>query len=468
MDGYQPTLARTIMKFILKENIKWFIILISFFIFVLIYYYCTFIVIQHLICQKQNVNQQQNLLLYLKMPKSTEKKIYTMRPAQVSNSHYYNPQKGTSVENTIGQIQQKWLSYIKTIGEYPLNKFKDRGIVTRGTSSIYSRLYASLKVLRRQNSQLPVEIFTFADELNEKQRNVLEQIDYVHVRLMSTSESWFDRNATRYAIKSHAILQSTFEHVLWLDAENIVVHSPNYLFDLPQYTGSSAIFWPDFWFSSKENPIWKILNLTYRAEDYEQESGEMLINKKLSWKALHLAKHLNGDKDVMKLVLEGKDTFHLAWKALNIPFYFIPRYPALAGFHHRPVNDDKTTPRFCGHTMIQHDPFGKILFMHSKLLQYISKSRYSVERKYSKLVNLSNPWQVLVQHDNTATYFQRQMLGTYGYLCMELPKGENEHYPPLLEDDFHSYISSDITTTYLRFLRENDNGVYSKVSSLVV
>jgi hypothetical protein len=170
----------------------------------------------------------------------------------------------------------------------------------------------------------------------------------------------------------------------------------------------------------------------------------------------------------MKLVLEGKDTFHLAWKALKIPFYFIPRYPALAGFHNGPVNDDKTTPRFCGHTIIQHDPFGKILFMHSKLLQYLSKSRYSVERKYSKLVNLSNPWQVLVQHDNTATYFQRRMLGTYGYLCMELPKGENEHYPPLLEDDFHSYISSDITTTYLRFLRENDSGVYSKVSSLVV
>jgi alpha 1,2-mannosyltransferase len=117
---------------------------------------------------------------------------------------------------------------------------------------------------------LPVEIFTFADELNDKQRNVLEQIDHAHVRLMNTSESLRDRNVTRYAIKLHAILQSTFEHVLWLDADNIVVHDPNYLFDLPHYTRSSAIFWPDFWSSSNENPICKILNLTCRAEDYEQ------------------------------------------------------------------------------------------------------------------------------------------------------------------------------------------------------
>jgi hypothetical protein len=73
--------------------------------------------------------------------------------------------------------------------------------------------------------------------------------------------------------------------------------------------------------------------LTCRAEDYEQESGEMLINKKLSWKALQLAKHLNGDKDIMKLILGDKGTFRLVWKALNISFYFIRKYPALAGFY---------------------------------------------------------------------------------------------------------------------------------------
>jgi hypothetical protein len=453
------------MKYTFKENIKLFVVL---FIFILIYYYRTFIVIQSRIFQQQNVIQEQNLLLDLQMLQPTEKKIYTPCPAKVSNNHYYNPQKWASLENTIDQIQQKWLSYMTSIDEYPLDKFKDRGIVTTGSSSIYPRLYASLKLLRRHNSQLPVEIFTFADELNDKQKNVLEQIDHVHVRLMNTSESLRDRNVTRYAIKSHAILQSTFEHVLWLDADNIVVHDPNYLFDLPHYTRSSAIFWPDFWSSSNENPIWKILNLTCRAEDYEQESGEMLINKKLSWKALHLAKHLNGDKDIMKLILGDKDTFRLAWKALNIPFYFIRKYPALAGFYHRPMNDNKMTPRFCGHTMIQHDPFGKILFMHSTLLKYIWKSRYSVQRKYPELVNLSNPWRILVQYANTAAYFRPRMLGIYGYLCMELPKGENEHYPPLLEDDFHSYISSNITTMYLRFLRENDSGVYSEVSSLVL
>jgi hypothetical protein len=68
------------------------------------------------------------------MLQPTEKKIYTPCPAKVSNNHYYNPQKWASLENTIGQIQQKWLSYMTSIDEYPLDKFKDRGIVTTGSS----------------------------------------------------------------------------------------------------------------------------------------------------------------------------------------------------------------------------------------------------------------------------------------------------------------------------------------------
>lgn len=436
--------------------------------FGLIYYYGTCAVSQYRLCQQQNMTREQNLLLDLQMLQPTEKKIYTPCPTKVSNNHYYNPQKWNSLNDTIEQIQQKWLSYVTSIDDYPLNKFKDRGIVTTGSNSIYPRLYAVLRLLRIHNSQLSVEIFTFPDELDENKKNNLEQIDHVHVRLLNTTDSLRDRKLSRYAIKPHAILQSSFEHILWVDADNILIHNPDYLFDLPHYTQSSAIFWPDFWSSSNDNPIWKILNLTCRAEDYEQESGEILINKKLSWKALHLAKYLSGNKDIMKLLLGDKDTFRLAWKALNIPFYFIRKYPAIAGFYHIPINDNNTSPRFCGHTMIQHNPFGEILFMHGTLYKYIWKSRYSVQRKYPQFTNLSNPWRILVQYPNTAAYFRPRMLGIYGYLCLELPTGENEHYPPLIEDDLHNFISPNITTKYLQILRENDSGLSSDISSLVL
>lgn len=456
------------MKSILRWNFRILIILFGSFVFGLLYCCYTYVFIQSQICHQQNDLQEQNLLLDLQMLQPTEKKIYTPCPAKISNNHYYNPKKWASIENTIDQIQQKWLSYITSIDEYPLGKFKGRGIVTTGASYIYARLYASLRLLRAHKSQLPVEIFTFAGELNEEQRTRLQQIDHVRIRLMKTNDSLRDRDISRYAIKPHAILQSSFEHVLWLDADNIPVHNPDYLFDLPHYTRSSAIFWPDFWSSSNDNPIWKILKLTCRAEDYEQESGEILINKKRSWKGLHLAKYLVGDKDIMKLILGDKDTFRLAWKALNVSFYFIRKYPALAGFYFKPLKDYKSMPHFCGHTMIQHDPFGKILFMHGTLLKYIWKSQFSVERKYPELANLSNPWRVLVQYANTASYFRPQMIGTYGYVCMKLPTGENEHYPPLLEDDFHTYISPNTTAMYLRFLLENNSDIHSDVSSIIL
>jgi alpha 1,2-mannosyltransferase len=456
------------MKYTLKGKTKLFVILLCFLISLSIRYCFSLIVNQLRICEQQNIIQQRNLLIDIRILQPTETKIYTPCPTKVSNNDYYDPKTRPSLEHSINEIQQKWLSYVVSIEEYPLNKFKGRGIVTTVNNNIYPRLYASLRLLRMHKSQLPVEIFTFPDEMGQEKRKILEQIDHVQVRLMNTSESLRDRKLTRYAIKPHAIIQSTFADVLWMDADNIIIHSPDYLFDLPHYTRSSAIFWPDFLSSTNENPIWKILNLTCRAEDYEQESGQIVINKKLSWRALHLAKHLNGDKDVMKLILGDKDTFRLAWKALNIPFYFIRRYPALAGFYHRPMNDNTTTPRFCGHTMIQHDPFGKILFVHASLLKYIWKSQYSVEKKYPQFTNLSNPWRVLKQYANTAAYFRPQVFGVYGYRCKELPTGENEHYPPVVEGDFHSYISPNITMLYLRFLNENDKGVYSGTSSLVL
>jgi len=52
----------------------------------------------------------------------------------------------------------------------------------------------------------------------------------------------------QFPLKALAILLSRFSHVLLLDADNFPVKDPSFLFDLPAYTETGALFWPDFWY----------------------------------------------------------------------------------------------------------------------------------------------------------------------------------------------------------------------------
>lgn len=91
---------------------------------------------------------------------------------------------------------------------------------------------------------------------------------------------------------------------------------PSFLFDLPDFTETGALFWPDFWRLKQYGPMWDIIGKRY--EDVitgkeagtvqEQESGQLLVDKSRHWPALALAVHfnlkhryyysiLNGDKE---------------------------------------------------------------------------------------------------------------------------------------------------------------------------
>ena len=94
------------------------------------------------------------------------------------------------------------------------------------------------------------------------------------------------------------------EEAMILDADNTPVEDPAFLFEDPQYQEVGSLFWPDYWKTHPLNPIWKLTGLQPRS-DWEQESGQMLVNKKVAWKAINLCSHfqsglyysiLNGDK----------------------------------------------------------------------------------------------------------------------------------------------------------------------------
>jgi alpha 1,2-mannosyltransferase len=155
-------------------------------------------------------------------------------------------------------------------------------------------------------------------------------------------------------VKPLAIINSEFEEVLFLDADNIPMSNPAALFDSAEYQSTGALFWPDFWQTATENPIWSILNLS--PSGFEQESGQLVINKKTSWMALHLAFFLAKDSTFQQLVNGDKEAFRLAFLATATPFFMVQTPVASAG--------TLTDGAFCGHTMVQHDVLGEALFLH--------------------------------------------------------------------------------------------------------
>ena len=56
--------------------------------------------------------------------------------------------------------------------------------------------------------------------------------------------SW--ANSLGYMYKTSALLQSSFDEVLWLDADVLPLRDPTFLFESEAYTQSGALFWPDY------------------------------------------------------------------------------------------------------------------------------------------------------------------------------------------------------------------------------
>lgn len=96
----------------------------------------------------------------------------------------------------------------------------------------------------------------------------------------------------------------------------------------------------------------------------EQESGQVLIDKKRCWKELNLSYYFNQKKvPYHQLLLGDKDTFRFAWLALKSPIFMMKTEAAICGYK------DEVSSNFYGMTIIQYVddmPF----FLHRNLLKW--------------------------------------------------------------------------------------------------
>ena len=160
-----------------------------------------------------------------------------------------------------------------------------------------------------------------------------------------------------YESKVFAMFHSGYEECLYLDADNIPLMDPTFLFDGPQYQHWRSIFWPDIAparAGGQPAPnrlpecVWTNLGMTYRNE-VDFETGQFLVDMRSCWREMCLARWINSEHSdyYYKFIFGDKSTFHLAWAKLDTN-WSIPRKGAGGNQG----------------SLIQHDFQGRELFQH--------------------------------------------------------------------------------------------------------
>ncbi|MCJ1338859.1 hypothetical protein MMC09_004148 [Bachmanniomyces sp. S44760] len=238
-----------------------------------------------------------------------------------------------------------------------------RGIVTTAGGDYLPIMVSSLRMIRKSGSTLPVEVFLGSNAEYESFICdwVLPSLNAKCVVLSDILDSLpTGPEIKHYQYKVFAMLFSSFEELLFLDADAFPIHNPDPQFDSEPYLSSNLVLWPDFWASSASPKYYNIANrpippMTARASS---ETGEILFSKKTHASSLLLASYYNyyGPSHYYRLLSQGapgegdKETFLAAAQALNETYYTVSEKIKPIG--HR----SNSGGGIAGSAMVQYDP----------------------------------------------------------------------------------------------------------------
>lgn len=247
------------------------------------------------------------------------------------------------------------------------------GIIYVGGGKYSWLSYISLLGLRETGSKLPVEIML--PTINDYEKE-LEFCDVLLPRLnascviipnalgSSVLSSWTNKFSS-YQFKSLALMTTSFQNVLLLDSDNIVIENPDTFFESKLFKDYGMITWPDYWERTISPLFYDIAGVTINERrrtrynrlplqvsiddnlteeqskevpyhdldgtvpDLSTESGQLFINKATNGRTLLLSLYYNiyGPNLYYKLFSLGekgegdKDTFVTAATVMNQTFY---------------------------------------------------------------------------------------------------------------------------------------------------
>ncbi|KAJ5107174.1 hypothetical protein N7456_003849 [Penicillium angulare] len=214
----------------------------------------------------------------------------------------------------------------------PVHTPGKRGLVTTAGSTYLPVFVSSLRMLRRTGSTLPVEVYMKDSGEYEKSicTDVLPTLD---ARCLVMGDVVGKDPIEHYQLKIFAVLFSSFEEIVWMDADCFPLGKPEDLLDAEPYKSTGLVTWPDFWGSSASPLYYKISRQEAPPMSARQssETGVFLVSKKTHLNALLLAAYYNyyGPSHYFRLLSQGgpgegdKETFLQAAMAVGAPFYTV-------------------------------------------------------------------------------------------------------------------------------------------------
>jgi alpha 1,2-mannosyltransferase len=260
------------------------------------------------------------------------------------------------------------------------DRFEGRGIViVAGDKKSMKRVRVLLRALAALGSHLPIEIHYWDDEINlETQTNLSSMWPNIYFNDLSGSSNILKTNhdeLANYQLKTAAVINSRFAEPLLLDSDNIPVIDPESLYESSTYKEYGTLFWPDIARTRPNNPIWGITNTQCCMNEYEQESGQLLVDKRRFFYHLQLAAWFDNEHSHYydQFLLGDKDLFRFAWHALKTKYGFPPKWLTSVGT----LSDGY----YCGHSFAQHHPDGRVAFLHGGLVKFMAKEVMKWQRE---------------------------------------------------------------------------------------
>lgn len=237
-----------------------------------------------------------------------------------------------------------------------------RGLVSTAGGLYLPVFVISLRMLRQTGSTLPVEVFLADYEEYEEYicENTLPSLNATCIVLSDIfDEVPNSADIAKYQFKVFAMIFSSFENILFLDADAFPIHDPELLFSSELFQTHGLISWPDFWASSVSPFFYNITQqeLPSMEDRASSEAGELLLSKKTHQRSLLLATYYNyyGPSHYYALLSQGapgegdKETFLSAASVLNESFYAVSESVQAVGH-------TKNDGGIDGSAMIQYDP----------------------------------------------------------------------------------------------------------------
>ena len=272
--------------------------------------------------------------------------------------------------------------------------------MTGGGLTYFTSAYVNLRVIKdKHKCTLPIEVFyagphELSQEAVDAMHDLFDDVKFIDITKAAVVSN-IPMNG--YQIKIFSIILSSFEEVLFLDADSHPIMDPSIAFEFKGYKQKGALFWPDKCAAHTSIPeMWDVMGLPRPQwpdlkiphffppycdprEPFEFETGQMVLHKRRAWRGLMMTAFINRNFRFFfdHLVHGDKQTYNFAFNSSNTPYALSPHHQWGLGLVGK-QNDG--SDYFCATTAIQRNAdTGDILFIHRGSSKYAWTFHYKMQ-----------------------------------------------------------------------------------------